>query len=282
LSALRARKRFGQHFLEPVWVKKVVEAIAPGPGDVFLEVGPGRGALTLALAARGARVVAVEIDRDLAADLAARVPPGVEIVEGDILRVNLEDLVARALIAPPGTPGPLRLRVAGNLPYNVASPVVFRLIETARATDRIADAVLMVQDEVAARLVAVPGTGDYGPLSITVQLHSTPRRLLTLPPGAFRPVPAVRSALVSLTFGPPAVTLADDRVFDDMVRAMFTQRRKVVANALSAFARRHGVAAGDVLAAAHIDGRRRPETLNLSELARLAACFPHGRDPAVL
>ena len=139
------------------------------------------------------------------------------------------------------------------------------------------DATLMVQREVADRLEAVPGTGDYGVLSISVQLHADVRRLLTLPPGAFRPAPKVHSAVVRLTFRAPTVAIGDEGQFEAMVRSMFTQRRKTLANALAAFAEGRGQRAADVLRAAGIDPRRRPETLTLEELALLAARFAAAR-----
>ena len=262
---VRARKRFGQHFLEPAWADKLIAAIEPGAGDRFLEIGPGPGALTLRLAPRVAHLTAVELDRDMAAALAPRLPPNVDLIEADFLQVDLSPLFGA---------GPLR--VAGNLPYNVASPIVFRLLETARrAHDRgssspISDATIMVQREVADRIQAAPGTGDYGVLSIGVQLHADVRRLLTLPPGAFRPQPRVHSAVVRLAFRPPPVTIRDHAVFEAMVRSMFTQRRKKLVNALAAFAEARGGEAAAVLEAAGIDPGRRPETLQLTELARLA------------
>ena len=295
---MRTRKRFGQHFLESAWADKVVAAIAPQPSDRFVEIGPGPGALTLRLAPRVAHLTAIEVDRDLAAELRPRLPENVDLVVADVLDVDLCSLAD----AP--------FRVAGNLPYNISTPVLFRLIAAAtgcgaelkfraakvldpahRRSQRgtlvprhsgaepphsepaILDATLMVQREVADRLEANPGSGDYGVLSISVQLHADVRRLLTLPPGAFRPPPRVHSAVVRLTFRPPAVAVADERQFEAMVRSMFTQRRKTLANALAAFAVSHGQRAGDVLRAAGIDPSRRPETLNLEELAALAALF---------
>jgi 16S rRNA (adenine1518-N6/adenine1519-N6)-dimethyltransferase len=132
----------------------------------------------------------------------------------------------------------------------------------------------MLQREVADRIVAPPGGREYGVLSILVQLQADVRRVLTLPPGAFRPPPRVHSAVVRLTFRPPAVEVADAAGFEQMVRSMFTQRRKVLGNALAPFAATRGVAATAALAAAGLDPRRRPETLQLAELAQLAAVFP--------
>ena len=139
------RKRFGQHFLEPAWVEKVVRAIDPKPDETFIEIGPGRGALTRPLAALTKSIVAYEIDRDLAADLRETAPPNVTIVEGDFLEANPE----------PRTPNPIR--IAGNLPYNVASPILFRLVDLSRRGLPIVDATVMLQREVADRLAAESG-----------------------------------------------------------------------------------------------------------------------------
>ena len=289
---MRTRKRFGQHFLERAWADKVVAAIAPQPADRFVEIGPGPGALTFRLAPRVAHLTAIEVDRDIAEELRPKLPGNVDLVVADVLEV---DLLTQAE-AP--------FRIAGNLPYNISTPILFRLIGCSRPRRRgfrlqaevqapaaafrqagshgakgpaILDATLMVQREVADRLEAVPGTGDYGVLSISVQLHADVRRVLTLPPGAFRPPPRVHSAVVRLTFRPPTVAIGDERQFDAMVRSMFTQRRKTLANALAAFAEGRGQRAADVLRAAGIDPRRRPETLTLEELALLAARFAAAR-----
>jgi 16S rRNA (adenine1518-N6/adenine1519-N6)-dimethyltransferase len=261
---MRTRKRFGQHFLESAWADKVVAAIAPQAADRFVEIGPGPGALTLRLAPRVAHLTAIEVDRDLIAELAPAVPANVEIVEGDVLDVDLSPWLAA---------GPVR--VAGNLPYNISSPILFRLIAAAKG-GHILDATLMVQREVADRLEANPGSGDYGVLSISVQLHADVRRVLALPPGAFRPSPKVHSAVVRLTFRPAPVPVEDEATLLGMVRSMFTQRRKTLSNALASFAGQYGQAAGDALRAAGIDPSRRPETLSLDELARLAARFRPG------
>jgi 16S rRNA (adenine1518-N6/adenine1519-N6)-dimethyltransferase len=267
---MRTRKRFGQHFLESAWADKVVAAIAPQASDRFVEIGPGAGALTFRLAPLVAHLTAIEVDRDLAADLRPQLPANVDLIVADILDV---DLLAHAE-AP--------FRVAGNLPYNISSPILFRLIAAATGAGPaesppdhppIIDATLMVQREVADRLEAAPGSGDYGVLSISVQLHADVRRVLTLPPGAFRPAPRVHSAVVRLTFRPPTVPIGDERPFEAMVRSMFTQRRKTLANALAAFAATRGQQAAEVLSATGIDPRRRPETLSLEELAALAARF---------
>jgi 16S rRNA (adenine1518-N6/adenine1519-N6)-dimethyltransferase len=262
---VRARKRFGQHFLEAAWVRKLVELIDPRPGERFLEIGPGRGALTLAIAERGASVLAIEVDRDLAADLQPRLPPGVTLHVADVLEVDLV-----AWLAGHGITAERPVRVAANLPYNISTPVLLQLLDASRQAAIFSDAALMLQHEVAERVLAGPGTGDYGPLAIAIRLSADGRRLLTLPPGAFRPPPKVHSAVVALTFRPPTVDVGDRTAFDRLVRQLFTLRRKTVANALRAALGGDGDRAARALGEAGIDGRRRPETLALDELAALA------------
>jgi len=262
---MRTRKRFGQHFLEPVWADKVLAAIAPSESDAFLEIGPGPGILTLRLAPRVSSLVAVEIDRDLSVTLAAKLPPNASIVVGDILGIDVGAVLAAAGIAGP-------VRIAGNLPYNISSPILFRLLDLA-SRRRVVDATLMVQREVADRITADCGTSEYGVLSVLVQWRADVQRLLTIPPGAFRPPPEVRSALIRLSFRPPHVPVRDPALFEQMIRRMFTQRRKTLTNALAAFAADAGVDAVAIVASAGIDARRRPETLEIVEMARLADLF---------
>lgn len=271
--AMRARKRFAQHFLEGAWVNKLIAAIAAGPQDAILEIGPGRGAITRPLAAQAARLLAIEIDRDLAADLEAAALPNVTVVTGDVLSVDLVPILTQWLGAPPSSGN--QIRVVGNLPYNIASPILFALIDLAAKTHGVRDAMLMLQKEVADRLVARVGTGEYGVLTILTGLNADVTRILSLPPGAFRPQPKVHSAVVRFTFRPPTVTITDQPLFVRMVRTMFTQRRKTLANALKPFAVERGADAGRALAAARIDPKRRPETLQLAELALLARAFAH-------
>jgi 16S rRNA (adenine1518-N6/adenine1519-N6)-dimethyltransferase len=255
-----ARKRFGQHFLEPAWVVKVVDAIAPRPDDRFFEIGPGRGALTRPLTARSAHVTAFEIDRDLVAALRGSAPPGLEVVEGDFLES------ARAVELKDSTP----IRVAGNLPYNVASPILFKLIELYDSGVPLTDATLMLQREVADRLLARPGTKEYGVLGVLVGLSAGVERLLALPPGAFRPPPKVQSTLVRLRFHPPTPKPRDRQALNALVQAVFTRRRKTLENALLAYAPDSKASLRRALDAAGIDGQRRPETLELVEFVRLS------------
>lgn len=255
----RPRKRFAQHFLAPAWADKVVAAIAPKRSDRFLEIGPGPGILTLRLAPRVESLIAIEIDRDLAASLRPELPANASIVEGDVLKLDLSLFLSQ---------GPLR--VAGNLPYNISSPILFRLLSTARQSPLLIDATVMLQLEVADRLVARPGTKDYGVLTILASTQADVTRLLTLPPGAFRPAPKVHSAVVRLTFKPSVVEPGIAGVFEAMVKTMFMQRRKTLANALRPYADSVGIQPVHALTDAGIDPSRRPETLTQPELLQLA------------
>jgi 16S rRNA (adenine1518-N6/adenine1519-N6)-dimethyltransferase len=184
-------------------------------------------------------------------------------VSGDVLDIDLD-----AALSPSDAP----IRVAGNLPYNISSPILFRLLEL-ESRRRISDATLMVQREVADRIIAGPGSAEFGVLSVLLQWRATVTRLLAIPPGAFRPPPDVRSALLRLTFRPPPFALQSPVLFERMVRSMFTQRRKTLANALGPFGAEIGTLPAAALAAAGIDPRRRPETLEVIEIARLADTF---------
>ena len=263
---IRARKRFGQHFLEPVWVDKVIKAIAPTPDQAFIEIGPGPGALTRPLTQRAKSVTAYEIDRDLAAALVEAAIPNLTVVEGDFLKTEISDLRLQTS----------DFRVAGNLPYNVASPIMFRLIELHAAGVPLVDATLMLQREVADRLVAPPGSKDYGVLSILIGHAADVDTVLKLPAGAFRPPPKVLSSLVRLRFRAPTPPVRDLKFFRWMVQAVFTRRRKTLANALLALDGRSGPPfprPAEMLATAGLDGSRRPETLSIAEFASLADIY---------
>ena len=267
-KAIRARKRFGQHFLASDWAAKVADAIGAQGSDVILEIGPGRGALTHLLSAAAARVVAFEIDRDLVPLLREVAGPNVTVVQGDFLDVDagsVGEALKNAGIAPGTT-----LRVAGNLPYNVASPILFKLLELVDGGLPVVDAVVMLQREVADRLTARPGTKEYGVLSVLIRHRADVERLLALPAGAFRPQPKVQSAVVRLRFHPPQPAPRHPDVFERLTKAVFTRRRKTLANALDAFTANGGQ---DALRRAGIDGRRRPETLDIPELVALADAF---------
>jgi 16S rRNA (adenine1518-N6/adenine1519-N6)-dimethyltransferase len=239
------RKRFGQHFLhDPGILRKIVQAIAPQRGDNLVEIGPGEGALTLPLLRELGRMTVIELDRDLVPRLraAAESVGDLEIVNADVLTVDFSVLAST---------GPLR--VVGNLPYNISSPILFHCIES---IDAIRDMHFMLQKEVVDRMAAAPGSKTYGRLSVMLQLVCHVDPLLRVPPGAFRPPPNVDSAVVRLT---PRVP--DERAFADatllarVVKAAFGQRRKTLSNALS------GIAGSDAIAEAGIDPRARAEQL---------------------
>ena len=264
----RARRRFGQHFLASAWADKVAGAIDPRRDQRFLEIGPGPGVLTSRLAARAEHVTAVEIDRDLARELRRSCGPNVEIVEEDFLDFDLVPLAER---------GPLR--VAGNLPYNISSPILFKLLDAAAASTNLIDATVMLQREVADRLAASPGTKDYGVLTIFTTAQADVTRLLTLPPGAFRPPPKVNSSVIRLTFKPCLVPAASAETFERMVKTMFMQRRKTLSNALRPFAEAEGRDALTALRTAGVDPTRRPETLTQPDLLRLLSAFHATHEP---
>ena len=256
----RARKRFGQHFLEPAWVARLVSVMNPASDETVLEIGPGRGALTRVLAPLVARLVCIEIDRELVERLRTSAPPNVEVISGDVLTTDLTAALGDSRGA----------RIIGNLPYNIASPILFKLLHDVDGGAGFVDATLMLQREVAERLVATPGSADYGALAIQASRVADVTSLLTLPPGAFRPPPKVTSAVVRLRFVPARVDVGDVGVFERLVRGAFLQRRKMIQNALVPVAESLGRSAGELIVRAAIDPRKRPEALTLEEFARLS------------
>jgi 16S rRNA (adenine1518-N6/adenine1519-N6)-dimethyltransferase len=245
------RKRFGQHFLvDSSIVARIIAAAAPGAGQVLVEIGPGQGALTAPLAELAGHLHLIEIDRDLAATLTERFTSG---------RVTVH--VADALDFDYGSlPTPLRL--VGNLPYNISTPLLFKLAEHA---DRIRDAHFMLQREVVARMAAAASTPEYGRLSVMIQYRFTVERLFDVPPGAFRPAPKVDSAVVRMVPRPPSALVAtSERVLREVVTAAFTKRRKTLRNALA------GIAGVDVLSRLRIDPGLRPENLAISDYVAIA------------
>lgn len=257
----KARKRFGQHFLtDRHYLARVVAEIDPKPGDALVEIGPGPGALTAELAARLPRLDVVEIDRDLVLDLRERFPAeSVVVHEGDVLEFDFSAL-------------PQPLRVVGNLPYNISTPILFRV---AGFAERIRDCVFMLQREVVERMVAAPGTPAYGRLSVMLQVRFSMRLAFRVPPGAFTPPPKVESAVVRMEpLGPGRVRAADEPLFARVVAAAFSQRRKTLRNALRA------LAADSALASAGIDPGRRGETLSVAEFVALADAAAALRPPS--
>jgi 16S rRNA (adenine1518-N6/adenine1519-N6)-dimethyltransferase len=244
------KKQYGQHFLSDRSILRRIVAFAHlHPEDTVLEIGPGAGALTRELAAAAHRVIAIEIDQDLIPPLRAEMPPNVEIIEGDALELPF----------PSG-----RFHVAGNLPYNVATPLLKRFIHM---RDQIIDATVMVQKEVAERLIAGPGSPNYGALSVLIQYYATVSYGFTVPPGAFKPRPKVDSAVIRLDW---KAGVPEARQFTDFVQQAFgSKRKKLVNNLLRMFPslNRAQILAAIGKAGVGIDAR--PEELSGADFLRV-------------
>jgi 16S rRNA (adenine1518-N6/adenine1519-N6)-dimethyltransferase len=252
---VRAKKRLGQHFLhDPAVLRRLVAAIAPAPADRMVEIGPGRGALTRLLLERLDRLDVVEIDRELAASLPASVghPEKLVVHTGDALDFDFASLAAE-----PGS-----LRVAGNLPYNVSTPLLFHLLEF---RDAIRDLHVMLQREVVERMTARPGGKDYGRLTVMLAAAARCEALFDVGPGAFQPPPKVWSTVVRITPRQPDFAIADRAKFAALVAHLFSMRRKTLGRALK------GRITAEQIVALDIDPMARPETLSPSDFARLAA-----------
>jgi 16S rRNA (adenine1518-N6/adenine1519-N6)-dimethyltransferase len=213
-----ARKRFGQHFLtDGAVLDAIVDAIDPQPGEALVEIGPGLGALTDPLVARCGRLTVIELDRDLAARLRRR--PELEVIEADVLQVDFEALAHRHA---------RKLRIVGNLPYNISTPILFQLLG---AVDHVLDQHFMLQKEVVERMAAAPGSKDYGRLSVMLQWRYEIESVLDVPPESFDPPPRVDSAVVRMRPLLPAPEV-DAALLEELVRVAFSQRRKVLRNTL--------------------------------------------------
>lgn len=261
---IRPLKRLGQNFLcDPNILEKIVRIADVRDTDTVVEIGAGIGVLTALLAARARRLVALEVDRRLVAVLNTELgeAPNIEIVHGDVLEYDF------ASVRPGGGEG--RLRVVGNVPYNLSSQIVLRLLDYRESVDR---AVLMLQREVAERLAAPPGTKDYGPLSVYVALYTQPRLEMRVPASCFVPRPEVDSRVIRLDMRrDPLCRVDDPALFRDVVRSCFAKRRKTLLNNL----RQSGLPVGQdaipsILEELGIDGTRRAETLSVLEFASLS------------
>jgi 16S rRNA (adenine1518-N6/adenine1519-N6)-dimethyltransferase len=252
---LRAKKSWGQNFLGDEHILgDIARLAAEEPGEPVVELGAGLGHLTAHLVARGARVVAVERDRDMARVLRGELGAAVRLVEADAASLDYAALARDA--------GAARLAVVGNLPYHLTSPILFGLLDQAAHVSR---AVLLVQREVALRLAAGPGSKDWGLLSVLLQHRADVSIERRVPPGAFLPPPKVESAVVLALFREPAARPRDEGRFRRLVKAGFAQRRKVLANALAAARIAPEETVAGALAAAGVDPRRRGETLTVGE-----------------
>lgn len=256
MEAHRARRRFSQNFLHDRHViERIVAAIDPRPGERVLEIGPGLGALTGQLIDAAGHLTAVEIDRDLAARLREHYrSEELTLIEADALEVDWAQLAAG-----PGAP----LRIVGNLPYHISTPLLFAWVPVAA---RVADQHLMLQRELVDRIVAKPGGKDYGRLSVMLQFRYRVQRLFNVPPGSFTPAPTVQSSVIRMVPRPAdELAVADVDAFGRVVASAFSQRRKTLRNALAALMDEAGIAG------AGVDPGARAETLDVAAFGRLAA-----------
>ena len=253
-----AKKSLGQHFLsDRHYIDSIVRAVNPKPDDLLVEIGPGQGAITFPLLRRHGRLTVIEFDRDLIAPLtaAAEGVGALTILNRDVLSVDFAELA-----------GDGRIRLVGNLPYNISSPILFHALDHAAA---IADMHFMLQKEVVDRMAAGPGSKVYGRLSVMLQAYCEVTSLFVVPPGAFRPPPKVDSAVVRLVpHAPQDIGIADPRRFADVVRAAFGQRRKTLRNALG------GVCDAAQFEAAGVRPDARAEQLEVADFVRLANVAP--------
>ncbi|MFN6100618.1 MAG: 16S rRNA (adenine(1518)-N(6)/adenine(1519)-N(6))-dimethyltransferase RsmA, partial [Burkholderiales bacterium] len=240
----QARKRFGQHFLtDTAVIEGIVQCIAPKPGDAMVEIGPGLAAMTQPLVERLGHLHVIELDRDLARRL--RQHPSLQVIESDVLKVDFTALAARLAVP--------RLRIVGNLPYNISTPILFHLLDHVAV---VIDQHFMLQKEVVERMVATPGGRDYGRLSVMLQWRYQMSQLFVVPPQAFDPPPKVESAIVRMI--PIAHPLACEQHFlEQVVTTAFSQRRKVIRNSLG------GLFTESQLIEAGINPQARPETIGL-------------------
>ena len=246
-----ARKRFGQHFLtDSAIIEAIVREIAPVPGDAMVEIGPGLAALTQPLVERLGQLTVVELDRDLAASLRAH--PQLQVVESDVLKVDFSALARDRF---PGQ----RLRIVGNLPYNISTPILFHLLEHVAV---VQDQHFMLQKEVIDRMVASPATADYSRLSVMLQWRYAMEDVLFVPPESFDPPPRVDSAVVRMVplANPPAIDVAR---FSEMVQVAFSQRRKILRHTLGRWLEQRGA---DV----PFDLQRRAEEVPVHEYVALS------------
>jgi len=270
-----ARKRFGQHFLvDEAVIDAIVRAIAPAPDDIVVEIGPGAAALTAPLAARLNRLAVIELDRDLAARLRRQYPPeALHIVEADALTVDFAAL-GRTLGGAQTTTPDQRLRIVGNLPYNISTPLLFHLLAAAA---HVHDQHFMLQREVIDRLVARPGSRDYGRLSVMLQARYRMVKLFDVPPDAFAPPPRVMSAVVRMTpLSDARPRPQNEALFSQLVTRAFAQRRKMLRRALGDWAARIPWEALDIPPTA------RAEDLSVAQFMRLSDAVGAALDTGIL
>ncbi len=260
-----ARKRFGQHFLtDHAIIDGIVDAIGPQPGDAMVEIGPGLAAMTQPLVERLGHLTVIELDRDLAARL--RSHGQLEVIESDVLKVDFTTLAERLCARPAGqdaAAGRSRLRVVGNLPYNISTPILFHLLDHVGV---VHDQHFMLQKEVIDRMVARPATSDYSRLSVMLQWRYAMDNVLFVPPESFDPPPRVDSAIVRMVplAEPPALNI---QLYGELVQTAFSQRRKILRNTLGKWLEARGFAG-------NFDLQRRAEEVPVHEYVALAQAVP--------
>lgn len=251
MNTHRARKRFGQNFLhDPGVIARIVRAVAPQPGQHLVEIGPGQAAITHPLLDAGCQLTAIEIDRDLARTLRQQFSsePRFALIEQDVLTVDLAGLQPRPI------------RIVGNLPYNISTPLIFKVL----ACPDVIDAHVMLQREVVDRMTATAGDPAYGRLSVMLAAVATTQRVIDVGPGAFNPAPKVQSAVARITPLPKPLNVGDPDKFGAIVRAAFSARRKTLSNALKS------LLTADDIAAAGIEPGARAEVVSPASYAALA------------
>jgi 16S rRNA (adenine1518-N6/adenine1519-N6)-dimethyltransferase len=269
LAGHAAKKRFGQNFLhDPGIIRRIIGLIRPLPGQAIIEIGPGQGALTGALVAGAGRVTAIELDQDLLPILRSRFGPSeLNLIAADVLTVDFaalaQSLASEFFPASESAAAPRSLRIVGNLPYNISTPLLFHLLPV---VDRVADQTFMLQKEVVDRMVAAPGSKVYGRLSVMLQAHYRMEKLLQVPSGAFVPAPKVDSAIVGMWPLPEALRPSGDaQVFSRLVTQAFSARRKMLRNTLASYAEVIDLAAVGLLPT------QRPEEVSVDQYRALAA-----------
>lgn len=254
MNSVRPRKRFGQHFLhDPNIIRKIIDAIQPRSHDLFVEVGPGRGAITRPLAEAVKRLDVIEIDRDLAAALKDQNSHGnVTVYRADVMKFAFEALVQ------PGE----KLRLAGNLPYNISSPLLFYLLDSSHLFE---DIHVMLQKEVVDRITALPGNRTYGRLTVALAARCKAENLFEIQPGSFSPPPRVKSSFLRLTpLQTPKISAVLAPAFGQLVTQAFNMRRKQLSNAL------RGLLDANQIRSAGVDPSQRAEDLDVDAFIRLA------------
>ena len=258
----KPKKFLGQNFLvDENIAKKIVSSLEINPGDIVIEIGPGQGVLTKYISALTENLIAVELDRSIHEKLSAEYSGKAKIIHKDFLKFDLQKDLTEILNI--NVSEKMKLKVIGNIPYNITTEILFRLFESAEIME---SAVLMMQKEVAKRLTAQPNTKDYGILAVQTQFSSIPKILFGVPPTAFFPKPNVESSIVKFGFSENKYRVTDKQLFKSLVRSSFGQRRKTLKNSLRNFCEANNISLDDI----EFDFSRRAESLSIQEFTELS------------